>query len=175
MTLSSDNNSQLLSEKTQSVFQTYSKLNIDDRLAFLYYIYEKMGDSITPAAPAAAEPNLAPVLLGDFYNLSKDDQLTVMRQIANCEDSEYSRDYGALTANNQLLVWYAWAQGMGDTVVGMPSDYKATDAINNVLSQVENLELQEQISVLRQIATSMGYTDVQPIPTQAETGKTSSL
>jgi hypothetical protein len=175
MTSSSDSNSQLLSEKSQNVFQSYSKLNIDDRLALLYYIYGKMGESITPAAPAAAEPNLAPILLGDFYNLSKDDQLAIMRQIVNCEDSEYSRDYGALTPNNQLVVWYAWAKGMGDTVVGMPANYQAGETITGVLSQIENLELQEQISVLRQIANGMGYSDVQPIPTQAETGKTSSF
>ncbi|WP_088893917.1 orange carotenoid protein N-terminal domain-containing protein [Leptolyngbya ohadii] len=173
MTFNTD--SQLLSEKAQRIFQSYSELGIDARLALLYLIYEQMGESITPAAPVAADPQLAPVLLGDFYQLAKDEQLSVMREIVNREDTEYSRAYGGLRENNQLAVWYAWAKGMGDTVVGMPDGYQPTEAINSVLEAIEGLEFQEQISVLRLIAGSMGYSEVEPIPTQAETGKTSSL
>ena len=64
---------------------------------------------------------------------------------------------------------------MGDTVVGMPDSYKATDATNKLLSQIEELEFEEQMSVLRTIVGDMGYTDIKPIETQAETGKTASL
>ncbi|HAZ47577.1 MAG TPA: orange carotenoid protein [Cyanobacteria bacterium UBA11371] len=167
--------SQALSDKTQKVVQAFEGLGTDEKLALLYFIYEKMGESITPAAPAATEPELAPLLMGDFYQLSHEDQLAVMRQIVNCEDSEYSRAYGALKENNQLMVWFAWAQGMGDTVVDMPQGYKATQSINEALSQIEGLDFDEQISVLRTVASNMGYTDIQPIPSQAETGKTASL
>ncbi|MGE5655329.1 MAG: orange carotenoid protein N-terminal domain-containing protein [Actinomycetota bacterium] len=164
-----------LSGDTQKVVQLMNSLPTDDKLALLYFIYEKMGDSITPAAPIAAEPEIAPLLLDDFYNLSDDNQLAVMRAIANGEDTEYSRAYGALTANNQLVVWYAWAQGMGDTVVDLPDNYQATQALNNALDQIEKLNFEQQISVLRDAANQMGFSDVKPIPTQAEVGKTSSL
>ncbi|NEQ25722.1 MAG: orange carotenoid protein, partial [Microcoleus sp. SIO2G3] len=70
---------------------------------------------------------------------------------------------------------YAWAQAMGDTVVGMPSDYQASETIGNSLKQIEGLEFQEQITMLREVARDMGYSEVHPIPTQTETGKTSSL
>lgn len=175
MTLTDDAASQLLSAETQNVFAAYTKLGTDEKLALLYLIYAAMGESITPAAPIAADPNIAPTLLGDFYSLGQDQQLAIMRQIAAGEDTEYSRAYGALAPNNQLVVWYAWAQGMGDTVVDMPADYKPAQSLGNILDQIKNLEFQEQISVLREIATQMGHTDVQPIPTQAQTGKTSSL
>jgi Orange carotenoid protein, N-terminal len=167
--------SQALSDETQKVVQAFAALETDEKLALLYFIYEKMGDSITPAAPTATEPELAPLLMGDFYQLSHDEQLGVMRQIVNREDSEYSRAYGALKENNQLMVWFAWAQGMGDTVVDIPQGYKATQPINNALSQIEGLDFEGQISVLRTVASNMGYTDIQPIPSQAETGKTASL
>jgi hypothetical protein len=148
---------------------------VDEKLALLYYIYEKMGDSITPAAPEATDPGLAPRLLGDFFEMSAQDQLMVMRDIADRRDTELSRAYGALKENNQLMVWYVWARAMGDTVVGMPQDYSAPQAINDVLGQLEGLDFQEQISMLREVASHMGYSDVQPIPSQAETGKTPSL
>lgn len=134
-----------------------------------------MGQSITPAAPTATDPQLAPKLLGDFYELDKDKQLAIMREIVNREDTEYSRAYGTLKQNNQLMVWFAWAQAMGDTVVDMPSDYQANQGTNDVLGQIEKLDFEGQISVLRTVAEDMGYTDIQPIPSQAETGKTSSL
>lgn len=161
--------------ETQDAVKAFESLETDPKLALFYYIYEKMGDSITPAAPTATEPELAPKLMGDYYNLSKDEQLAIMRQIVNCEDTEYSRAYGALKENNQLMVWYAWAQAMGDTVVGMPQNYEKTQAITGILSQIESLSFDDQISILRTIAGNMGCSDVQPIETQAQTGKTSSF
>ena len=166
---------QALSDRTQKVVQGFNNLDTDAKLAWFYLVYKKMGDSITPAAPAATEPELAPLLMGNFYELSEQEQLTIMRQIVNRENTEYSHAYGAIKENNQLMVWYAWAQAMGNTVVGMPQDYNATEAINNLISQIEGLEFEEQISIFRTIAGEMGYTDVKPIETQAQTGKTASL
>ena len=164
-----------LSNDTQNILQTINGLGTDEKLALLYFVYEKMGDSITPAAPAAADPELAPMLLDDFYKLSHDEQLNIMRGIVNRDDTPYSGAYGALTANNQLLVWYAWAIDMGKKIVDIPEGYKATEAVNGVLGQIEGLEFEQQISVLRDVANNMGYTDVKPIATQDEVGKTSSL
>ncbi|MEG3862601.1 orange carotenoid protein N-terminal domain-containing protein [Microcoleus sp. herbarium12] len=168
-------NSHALSNDTQNMVEKINGLGTDEKLALLYFVYEKMGESITPAAPAAAEPELAPVLLNDFYNLSHDQQLNIMRGIVNRDDTPYSHAYGALTANNQLLVWYAWAVGMGEKIVDIPEGYEATEAVNGVLGQIEGLEFEQQISVLRDVANNMGYTDVKPIATQAQVGKTSSL
>lgn len=168
-------NSHALSNDTQKMVEKINGLGTDEKLALLYFIYEKMGESITPAAPTAAEPELAPVLLDDFYNLSHDQQLNIMRGIVNRDDTPYSRAYGALTANNQLVVWYAWAIGMGEKIVDIPEGYEATEAVNGVLGQIEGLEFEQQISVLRDVANNMGYTDVKPIATQAQVGKTSSL
>ena len=169
------NSPQALSDQTQKVVQAFNNLDTDAKLAWFYLVYKKMGDSITPAAPAATEPELAPLLMGDYYKLSDQEQLAIMRQIVNRENTEYSRAYGAIKENNQLMVWYAWAQGMGDTVVGMPQDYNPTQAINDLLSQIEGLEFEEQMSIFRTISGNMGYTDVKPIETQAQTGKTASL
>lgn len=167
--------SDYLPQNTQSVLDNYGKLDVDAKLALLYYVYEKMGSSVTPAAPAATEPELAPLLMGNYFGLSHDEQLQIMRDIVNRADTEYSRAYGALKENNQLMVWYAWAQAMGNQVVGMPEGYSASQPITDALGQIEGLAFDDQISLLREIASSMGYTDVHPIPSQAETGKTASL
>lgn len=167
--------SEALSDETQKVVGAFEALNTDDKLAWFYLVYKKMGESITPAAPTATDPELAPKLLGDFYELDHDAQLNVMREIVNRDNTEYSHAYGALKENNQLMVWYAWAQAMGETVVDLPGDYKAAQGVNDLIGQIEGLDFQGQISMFRTIASNMGHTDVQKIPTQAETGKTASL
>lgn len=167
--------SQAQSNETQKVVDAFNGLDTDAKLAWFYFVYKKMGDSVTPAAPSAAEPELTPILFGDYFELSDEQQLAIMRDIVNRKDTEYSRAYGAVKENNQLFVWYAWAVAMGDTVVDLPGNYQATKAINDLVSQIEELDFEEQISVFRTIAGEMGYTDVKPIATQAETGKTSSL
>jgi hypothetical protein len=167
--------SEYLGDAVQSAVSDFSQLQTDAKLALLYYVYEKMGESITPAAPQAADPELAPMLLGDFYNLSHQDQLQVMRDIVERKDTEPSRSYGALKENNQLLVWYAWAVAMGEAVVGMPADYSASDTISNLLKRLEAFEFEQQISLLRELASEMGHTEVKPVESQAETGKTASL
>ena len=173
--MTTNQKSQALSSETQKVVEAFEALNTDDKLAWFYYVYEKMGDSITPAAPTATDPELAPKLLGEYFDLDDDRQLAIMREIVNRENTEYSHAYGALKENNQLMVWYAWAQGMGDTVVDMPSDYQANNPVNDLMSQIEGLDFEGQISMFRTIVSNMVYTDVKPIPSQAETGKTASL
>lgn len=173
--MTTNQKSQALSDETQKVVEAFEALNTDDKLAWFYYVYEKMGESITPAAPTATDPELAPKLLGEYFDLDDDRQLAIMREIVNRENTEYSHAYGALKENNQLMVWYAWAQGMGETVVDMPSDYQANNPINDLMSQIEGLDFEGQISMFRTIVSNMGYTDVKPIPSQAETGKTASL
>ncbi|MBE9169237.1 orange carotenoid protein [Pleurocapsales cyanobacterium LEGE 06147] len=175
MTSRTNEGSNILSEQTQKIFQQYTQLSTDEKLALLYFIYKKMGDSITPAAPNAANLNLTSSLIEDFFNLSDDEQLEIMRDIVNCKDTEYSRAYGGFTPNNQLLVWYAWAEGMGDTVVDLPDDYQATEALDNALSQIEKLEFEEQISILREIASNMGYSEIKQVSSQAEVGTTQSF
>lgn len=175
MTTNVTGKSQTRSQETQNIVNDFEKLSTDDQLAVLYWIYEKMGDSITPAAPGAAEPNIAPMLMDDYYNLSEDEQLQIMRDIVERKDTVYSHAYGALSANNQLVVWYAWAVGMGDRIVDMPSDYQSTPDTDRILSEIEQAEFEEQISILREIAGGMGYTAGGSIPTQAETGVTPSL
>jgi|GEM_PF-344724 len=167
--------SEYLPEKTQTVLDAFKQLGADAKLALLYLVYQKMGDSVTPAAPSATDPELAPLLMANFYTLSHEKQLDVMRDIVNGADTEYSHAYGALKENNQLMVWFAWAQAMGQSVVGMPAGYQAAQPVTEALGQIEGLAFEGQISLLREIVSGMGYSNVKPIPSQTETGKTASL
>jgi len=166
---------QITADATKQVFDTYSALSVDDKLALLYYLYEAMGESVTPAAPQAADQAIAQSVAEELVKLSETDQLDAMRSIVKGEDTLLSRQYGGLSANNQLLVWYGWAREMGNTVVDLPSDYQASTAVNQALEKIKGLDFQEQIPLLREAATQMGYSEIGRPPSQAETGKTDSL
>ena len=175
MTGSEKTTTQITAESTQQVFHTYDALSVDDKLALLYYLYEAMGDSVTPAAPNAADQDLSQSVAKELVKLSETEQLDAMRSIVKGEDTPISRHYGGLSANNQLLVWYGWAKEMGNTVVDLPSGYQASTAVSQALDTIKSLDFQEQISLLREAATQMGYSEVGRPPSQAETGKTDSL
>ncbi|NEQ33817.1 MAG: hypothetical protein F6K04_22945, partial [Leptolyngbya sp. SIO4C5] len=102
----SANNAQshVLSDEAKQVYQAYSKLGTDEKLALLYYVYEKMGDSVTPAAPNAAEPEIVDTLASGYFDLDNDAQLAIMREIVEGKDSESSRAYGGLTDSIARLI-----------------------------------------------------------------------
>jgi Orange carotenoid protein, N-terminal len=58
-------------------------LPVDDQLALLWFVYTKMGKSVTPAAPGASGSEIAQGLFNQVQELSHDEQLQVMRDIAN--------------------------------------------------------------------------------------------
>lgn len=146
-----------ISEAVRKATSDFQGLATDEKLAFLYYVYEKMGDSITPANPLATEPELAPRLLRDYLELSDEEQLTIMRDLVEGKDTSWSRSYAALRENNQLLVWYGWAVQMGNKVVGMPGGYEPSPSTRETLSEIEALEFEQQISCLRRLVGDMGY------------------
>lgn len=135
----------------------FDQLSVDDQLALLWYAYTRIGESITPAAPAAASPEIASGLFQQVLDLNPQDQLEAMRDIANRKDNRISREYGSLSANTKLAFWYRLAQGMENgTIIGMPDDYQMSQQANKLLGAVETMDFEQQITFLRDAAMDMG-------------------
>lgn len=133
------------------------RLATDDQLALLWYIYTEMGSTITPAAPGAARLQLAEGLLADVKAMSFTEQLNFMRDLVNQRGTDATRAYGVLTANTKLAFWYQLAEWMrAGIVVPMPADYSASTAVYQALSALKQLDVGQQITVLRNIVVDMG-------------------
>jgi hypothetical protein len=142
MTFTKDNPEQAL--------QAFRNLNVDDQLALLWFIYTKMGDSITPAAPGRAGIEIAETLFNRIKEMSHDEQLQVQRDFLSNADTELSREYGSLSDNTKLLLWYRLAQGMESaTIVPMPPNYELKGEAKELLSAIEGMEFEQQITFLR--------------------------
>ena len=136
---------------------SYSSLSTDEKLALLWYAYTKMGTSITPAAPGAAADEIAGGLFNQVKELSFDEQLEAQRNIIEGKDTLISREYGSLSENTKLYFWYRLAQGMeAGTIIPVPDDYEPTGAVTQLLSQVEAMEFEQQITFLRDSVVNAG-------------------
>lgn len=129
---------------------SYENLSTDDKLALLWYVYTKMGTSVTPAAPGAAADEIAEGLFNQVKELSFEEQLDVQRKIIEGQDTLISREYGSLSENTKLYFWYRLAQGMeAGTIVPVPDGYEASGSVKQLLSQVEAMDFEQQITFLR--------------------------
>lgn len=136
---------------------SYSNLSTDEKLALLWYTYTKMGTSITPAAPGAASDEIAEGLFNQVKELSFEEQLGVQRNIIEGKDSLISREYGSLSENTKLYFWYRLAQGMeAGTIVPVPDGYEPTGGVTQLLSQIELMEFEQQITFLRDAVVNAG-------------------
>lgn len=135
----------------------FQSLSTDDKLGLLWEVYKKMGESITPAAPGAAEPQFTQRLYEDVKGMDKDAQLNFMRDLCNKASTEQTKTYSSFDANNKLYFWYHLSEGMdaGD-IVQVPDDYKLPDSASQLLTKITQLDFNQQITMLRQSVIDMG-------------------
>ena len=144
-------------QNVSAALNSYGSLSTDDKLALLWYVYTKMGTSVTPAAPGTAADEIAGGLFNQVKELSFEEQLEVQRNIIEGKDSIISREYGSLSENTKLYFWYRLAQGMeAGTIIPMPDDYKPAGSVTQLLSQIESMEFEQQITLLRDAVIKAG-------------------
>ncbi len=146
-----------LAEAVPATISLFKRLSVDDQLGLLWFAYTEIGRSITPAAPGAARLQFAQGLLDQIKQMSHQEQLEAMRNLARKINTPVSRSYGVLTNNTKLAFWYKLAEFMEEgTVVPVPAYYKMSTEAQNLLAAIQNLDFSQQITVLRKIVADMG-------------------
>lgn len=150
------------SEGVRTSVEQFNGLDVDQKLAVFYYLYEAMGESVTPAAPGAADLDLLKGFFDEFDALSPGDaQLEAMRALVRSDDNGLSREYGKHSENNKLAIWFLLAERMGKDVIDIPEDYKLSDVGQQNMVAVKQLDFEQQITFLRDIAAPMGIDSIQ--------------
>jgi hypothetical protein len=147
------------SNTANEILTAFQGLDADQQLALFYFIYKEMGNSVTPAAPAAStvSPEIAQGLFDQVAQLSQDEQLQLQRDLIARKNTQLTREYGALSDTTKLLFWYFLAQGMDSgSIIPMPSDYKLSNQAQQLLGKVQGLEFQQQITLFRDFVSPMG-------------------
>jgi len=147
-----------VADAVPSTTDKFNQLSVDDQLAFLWDAYTELGRSITPAAPGAANLQLMEGLLNQIKQMSPEEQMQVMRDLANRADTPISRSYGAFGVNAKLGFWYQLGEWMKQGLVTpMPSGYQMSSDVKAVLEAVQKLDGGQQITVLRNTVVDMGF------------------
>ena len=145
------------------IISEFKKLSTDEKLALLWFIYQEVGKSITPAAPGAstASPIIAEGLFKQVAEMTHEEQLQVQRDLIEHKNILVSREYGALSNTTKLLFWYLLAQGMDRSeIIPMPEGYAMDANVSQGMSQLQQLDHSEQITVLRDFVADMGVDPV---------------
>ncbi len=139
--------------------KAFQSLDVDEQLALFWFVYKKMGSSITPAAPGAStvSPDIAEGLFNQVKELPHEEQLQVQRDLINNTDNVFSREYGSMGETTKLLFWYRLAQGMENaTIIPMPAGYELSSQAEELLKKIEGLDFQQQITLFRDYVSPMG-------------------
>lgn len=137
--------------------EAFKGLSVDTQLALLWFVYTKLGSSITPAAPGASGSEIAQGLFNQVKELPHEEQLQVQRDIASNADTQISREYGSLSPETKLAFWYYLAQGMENgTIIPMPPNYELAQSGKDLLAKIELMEFSQQIDFLRGAVLPMG-------------------
>lgn len=143
----------------------FAKLNIDDKLAFLWYAYTELGRTITPAAPGKANLQLMEDIFNQIKRMSHEEQTQLMRDLATNADTPISRSYAYFGVNAKLGFWWQLGEWMKQGIVApMPIGYQMSSEVKAVLEAVQKIDQSQQITVLRNTVVDMGFD-----PTQAST------
>lgn len=143
-----------LADTVSATIAIFDRLSIDDRLAVLGYSFIKCGCSIGQTPPRTARLQLAEGLLDRIKQMSQEEQLQVLRDLATRENTQISRCYGIFSQNTKLAFWYKLAKWMDRG--SMESMLELSRDARKVLEAIVQMEIGQQINFLRNVVSDMG-------------------
>lgn len=150
--------STLAADAIPATIARFAQLSAEDQLALIWFAYLEMGQSITIAAPGAANMQFAESTLDKIKGMTPLEQSQAMCDLANRADTEVSRTYAIWTPNIKLGFWYRLGEYMEQGLVApIPEGYKLSANASAVLQSIRSLESGQQITVLRNAVVDMGY------------------
>jgi hypothetical protein len=150
--------STLAADAVPATTARFTQLGAEDQLALIWFAYLEMGQSITIAAPGAANMQFAELTLEKIKKMTPLEQSQSMCDLANRSDTEISRAYATWSPNLKLGFWYRLGEWMEEGYVApIPEGYQLSANAAAVLQSIRNLESGQQITVLRNAVVDMGY------------------
>ncbi|QLE57132.1 orange carotenoid-binding protein [Nostoc sp. TCL26-01] len=148
----------LSADAVPAAIARFNQLNAEDQLAWTWFAYLEMGNTITVAAPGAARMQFAEGVLEQIRKMTFEEQTQVMCDLANRTDTPICRTYATWSPNIKLGFWYQLGEWMAQGIVApIPSGYELSANASAVLQAVRELDQGQQITVLRSAVVDMGF------------------
>jgi hypothetical protein len=136
---------------SQSV-AAFKSLPVDDQLAALALIYTEVAGSITPATLKTTSTEVSAGFVTQIEQMSHQEQLLALRDLlTGAGSSPLTLEYQSLDTNLRLAMWYRLAQGLGNTVAAIPSNYTVSSEVADFLNSLKSMDFEDLVSFLSRV------------------------
>lgn len=144
----------LQNSQPQTVIDDYGHLSTSDKLTFLWMVYQRVGQTVLPSAPPQPYSEMGHRFHQSFQQVSQNEQTQAMRDILEDCSTRFNRRYKSLKGNCRLAFWFELAQTLDHkhTSPTIKAD-QVSQAVHQALAALEELDAEEQLSVLQSIFT----------------------
>jgi hypothetical protein len=139
--------------------QSFQQLDANEQLGLLWFIYKDIGGSIDPkGGPDTAGFNIAQGLVDQIKQMPQEGQVQAQRSVlTGQEDNPITRAYADFNSSNRLAFWYLLGQAMDQNQAAqVPSDYQLSEQGQELRKAVQQLNFNDQITLLRDIVALTG-------------------
>ncbi len=152
----------------------FKSLTTDDKLGALALIYTRVGGSIPSEAIGKASSEVSGLVaqveklsperqvdaLKDLLPANKNDQDEItldpnpskaLTELASGGNTVPTGEYGSLSPESKLAFWYQVGQKLGSTLVAIPSDFRPSSEVTELLQSLGSLDVDQQLSFLNKV------------------------
>lgn len=143
-------------DQTRRALDLFFSYDTDTQLALLWYGYQDIKDELNPD-PAVSSDVPSKAFYDRIKDLSHEQQLQIQRELLSGGNSEFSREYTAMSSSGRMEVWLLLGQGMEDgSIIGFPSDYQLPQQTEEFTNAIAGNELEKRIDFMRSAVMEMG-------------------
>lgn len=137
----------------------FNKLEIEDKLALIWFAYQEMGKTLSIATPDPVNMQFASSTLSQIKLMSFREQVQLMRDLASRTDRPICRIYATWSVNIKLGFWFQLGKWMEEGIVTpIPEGYQLSANAAAVLQAIRVVvDPGQQITILRNAVVDMGF------------------
>lgn len=130
----------------------FKSLPVDEELAALALIYTEVAGSITPSTLKRTSPDISRTFVTQIEEMPEQEQLLALRDmLTKAGSSPLTLEYQSLDDNSKLAIWYQLAQGLGNTIAAIPSDYTVSSELADFLNSLKSMDFEHLVSFLSSV------------------------
>lgn len=130
----------------------FKSLPVDEELAALALIYTEVAGSITPSTLKRTSPDISRTFVTQIEEMPEQEQLLALRDmLTKAGSSPLTLEYQSLDDNSKLAIWYQLAQGLGNMIAAIPSDYTVSSELADFLNSLKSMDFEHLVSFLSSV------------------------
>lgn len=154
---------------------TFSRLDIDDRLATLGLLFNEIVDEIPANVIDSLPTGTAAGLVAQIQQISPEQQLSALRDILLATRNDQDEvildphpskaavelaqgrttvptgQYGALSIEEKLAFWYLLAERLGTNIIDIPGDYEPSEQAQSLCNSLLSLNTNDVVAFLQRV------------------------